>query len=99
MVATFTVKPTALRVAYDRPVDVLHVAVGAAEAYEGEGRPKGVELDYSIDSGRPCGAKVIGFKRNGWTDKVSVLADELSKHLAVERGRVVDAIKRAIREG
>ena len=71
-------------VKYDRPVDVLHIVVGEPLAYEGDGRPGGIELDYSLDKGIPCGAKVIGLKKYGWPSRLRELAEILSKHLSVD---------------
>jgi hypothetical protein len=73
-----------LNVVYDRPVDVLHIVVGEPLAYEGDGLSGGIELDYSIDNGIPCGAKVIGFKKYGWPSRLRELAEFLSKHLSVD---------------
>lgn len=69
---------------YDQPVDVLHIVVGEPLAYEGDGRPGGIELDYSLDEGTPCGAKVIGLKKYGWPSRLRELAEILSKHLSVD---------------
>jgi hypothetical protein len=71
-------------VKYDRPVDVLHIVVGKPLAYEGDGRPGGIELDYSLDEGTPCGAKVIGLKKYGWTSRLNELALILSEHLSID---------------
>jgi hypothetical protein len=73
-----------MSVKYDRPVDVLHIVVGEPLAYEGDGRPGGIELDYSIDEGVPCGAKVIGLKKYGWPNRLGELAEILSKHLSID---------------
>ena len=73
-----------LSVTYDRPVDVLHIVLGEPLAYEGDGRPGGIELDYSLDEGMPCGAKVIGLKKYGWSSRIKELAEILSEHLSVD---------------
>lgn len=83
-----------LRVVYDRPVDVLHVILGEPVAYEGLGVAGGIELDYSLEDDTPSGAKVLGFKRNGWSKRLDELAAVLGKHLSVDRIELVEAIKR-----
>jgi hypothetical protein len=90
--------PRRVSVAYDRHADVLHVTLGDAVPYEGDGRPKGVELDYALKDGSPCGAKVIGFERNGWTEKgrLAELASILGRHLSVPAAEVALAVARAI---
>ena len=85
----------ALKVAYDRPVDVLHITIGEATAYEGEGLPRGVEIDYAVDNGVPCGAKVIGFERNGWSEETKALAALLSRYLDVSATDIAIAIVKA----
>ena len=83
---------SAMSVAYDRPVDVLHITVGPLVPYEGDGLPGGVELDFSLDDGAPCGAKVIGFQKNGWIDRVPKLAKLIGKHLGVPASTIEQAI-------
>ena len=83
---------------YDRPVDVLHVTVGRPQAYEGDGFPRGVEIDYSLKTGKPCGAKVIGFQRNGWHERINELARFMAKHLPVEDKDILNAVKKVIRK-
>ncbi len=86
---------TPLRVVYDAPVDVLHVTVGDPVPYEGEGLPRGVEIDYALHDGVSCGAKVIGFVRNGWKDETRALAMLLSSHLDVSATDIAIAIVKA----
>ena len=90
-------KDPKLRVKYDRTVDVLHIHVGAPVASEGDGRQGGIELDYSVENGRPCGAKVIGFTRYGWSNNLGELARIVGNHLSIGTEEVVDAIKEALR--
>jgi uncharacterized protein YuzE len=85
----------ALRVSYDRPVDVLHITVGAPTEYEGDGLPRGIEIDYSMDDGAICGAKVIGFERNGWASEIANLARQLAGHLRVSPADLAIAIVNA----
>jgi hypothetical protein len=79
---------------YDQPVDVLHIVVGEPLAYEGDGRPGGIELDYSLDEGIPCGAKVIGLKKYGWPSRLKELAEILSKHLSIDPAILTSDIAR-----
>lgn len=85
-----------LRIAYDRPVDVLHIVQGDLTEYEGDGRPGGLELDYSVEDSSAVGAKVIGFERNGWRAKIDTLAGLVADHLSVDKQAVKSAIKRAV---
>jgi hypothetical protein len=78
---------------YDRPVDVLHIVLGEALPYEGEGRPLGIELDYALDTDTPSGAKVIGFKKYGWLRRVDKLAEIIADHLAINRRTLAAAIR------
>lgn len=84
-------------VVYDRPVDVLHVSLGELVAYEGDGLIDGIELDYALDGGLPCGAKVIGLHKNGWGDRIRDLADILAQHLGVDSSELALAIVHATR--
>ena len=54
---------------YDRRVDVLYIGRGERVPAEGEGLPGGIELDYALADGSPCGATIIGFRRNGWPER------------------------------
>jgi hypothetical protein len=83
-------------VKYDRPVDVLHLTLGDPQSYEGDGYPGGVEIDYSIDTGEPCGAKVIGFRRNGWDRRVRELATLIASHLPAKDEEIVNAVKKVV---
>ena len=85
-----------IEASYDRPVDVLHLVMGNPQAYEGDGLPFGVEIDYSIKTGAPCGAKVIGFERNGWRNKIPELANLIASHLSVEDKDVLHAVKKIV---
>jgi hypothetical protein len=85
-----------LRASYDRAVDVLHLAAGDPSDVEGEGLPRGVELDFSVEDGRPCGVTIIGFKRNGWSDDLVNLADTVSRHLSLDPPYVIKVIQQSI---
>ena len=77
-------KAPELRAIYDRPVDVLVIIRGKPVPVEGDGRPGGVELDYSLDDGSPHAVKVIGYFRNGWQVRTKQLVSIISDHLVVD---------------
>lgn len=62
---------------------------------EGEGSSGGVELDYTLADGLPCGATVIGYRRNGWSERVEELAGIAGKHLAINPRRLAGVIRTA----
>lgn len=63
---------------------------------EGEGRRGGVELDFSLQTGEPCAAKVIGFYRNGWAARIGQLAQQIGKHLETDALELAILIERAV---
>ena len=81
---------------YDRSVDVLYIGRGERVSAEGEGLPGGVELDYTLADGTPCGATVIGYRRNGWPDRLAELTRIVAGHLSVGPKRIADAIRTAV---
>jgi hypothetical protein len=81
---------------YDRPADVLYIARGERVPAEGEGLAGGVELDYALADGSPCTATVIGFRRNGWPERLDELAGIVGRHLSVGPRRIAEAILTAI---
>jgi hypothetical protein len=84
---------TKLAVDYDRNSDVLYIGRGDWVAVEGEGRADGLELDYALADGKPCGATVIGFRRNGWPDRLDELAGLVAAHLGVTPETVSQALQ------
>lgn len=78
-----TLPKSDLWVGYDRVADVLHITVGSCSSYEGEGLPGGIEVDYRLSDGSPCGAKVIGFLHYGWGKRLPDIARELGARLDV----------------
>ena len=88
----------AIRVVYDRAADVLHVVAGEPMPYEGDGLPRGIELDYTLDSGKPVGAKVIGFERYGWRIDTKELATIIAHHLRISPRTVREAIQNSIED-
>jgi len=89
--------PTDFSVAYEEHVDVLHVRLSEPVAYEGDGLPNGIELDYSLEDG--CrGAKVLEFDRLLWRGRMKELADILGEHLGVNPTDLALAIAIATRQ-
>ncbi len=85
-------------VIYDKPVDVLHLRSGSAGLFEADDLDRGVELDFSIFDGQPCGATVIGFFKNQWDDDILALAQLVSKHLSVPAKVLSKQIKRTMHD-
>jgi hypothetical protein len=86
-----------LTIEYDRQVDVLHILLGSAVPFEGTGRPRGLELDFAIETGEPVGATVIGYRRNGWDSDPRTLAERLSAHLRIDPADIAKAVRRKTR--
>ena len=82
-----------LRASYDGEVDVLHLASGVPADVEGDDLPGGIELDYSVADGHPCGVTIIGYVRNGWDRKVTELSGIVARHLSVDPQTVVDIVR------
>src|SRR5271169_4485313 len=80
----------------DRRVDVLYVGRGERVPAEGEGLPGGIELDYALADGSPCGATIIRFRRNGWPERPGQLTRVIAAHLSVGKNRVAEAIRTAV---
>jgi uncharacterized protein YuzE len=85
-----------LAVDYDRASDVLYISSGDRVAVEGEGCAGGLQLDYALADGKPCAATVIGFRRNGWPDRLSELAGLVARHLGVAPDDVSRALQPAV---
>lgn len=79
-------------VTYDREADVLYVAIGQPEPAVGE-VINGVIYRYSNATKAPCGATVLGYRDEGWSNRLSDLADEIANHLPVLSGDLVKVIK------
>jgi hypothetical protein len=81
---------------FDAAGDVLNVVLGKPVPAEGSGLPGGIELDFAIEDGKPCGATVIGYRRNGWVERTDELAARIGAHLAVRPQIVAEAIRVAV---
>jgi len=82
-----------ISVGYDRPVDVLYIVRGGPVASEGEGLPYGIELDFATRTGEPCGVTVLGYRRNGWSGRLTELAKIASRHLKVDPAELAKLIR------
>jgi hypothetical protein len=91
-----TTRHPPLNAGYDRSVDVLHIALGTPVPAEGEGHQGGLELRYALENDAPCGATVIGFRRNSWQKKIDRLCGLIADHLRVPPEDVAIAIRKAI---
>lgn len=91
-------RPATVTADYDRHADVLYIARGRRVPAEGEGLPGGVELDFALADGSPCGATVIGFWRNGWSERLDELASIIGKHLSIDAKRIATAILAVVAE-
>jgi hypothetical protein len=89
-------RPAAIAADYDRNADVLYIARGERVPAEGEGLPGGVELDYALADGSPCAATVIGFRRNGWSERVGELTGIIGRHLSIGPRRIAEALRAAV---
>jgi hypothetical protein len=82
---------------YDLAADVLYLMRGSLRPVEGTGLAGGVELDYALEDGSPCGVTVIGFRRNGWHERLDELAEIASGHLVESKCKLARAIRRVAR--
>jgi len=82
-----------LRASYDRLSDVLYISLGAAVPNEGEGIPNGIELNYALETGNPCGVTIIGYRLYEWPNHLDELGAIIGRHLGVSRLRVEEAIR------
>lgn len=97
MAPVMTEKPQSpIRADYDLRADVLYVTLGPPIECEGDGLDKGIELDYSVSDGKPCGTTVIGFRRNGWQRNMPELARVISQHVHIPEPVISAAIRGAV---
>ncbi len=78
---------------YDRDVDVLYVAIGKPCRAEGEDGPGGVVYRYAMDDNAPCGVTIVGFRRNGWPEKLGELAKLVADQLGAEKEQVETLVR------
>jgi len=83
-----------LSVDYDRDGDVLYVAIGKPRPAEGEDRHGGVVYRYAMDDNAPCGVTIVGFRRNGWHEKLG----DLAKVVADQLGAEIEQVEILVRE-
>ena len=82
-----------MRGSYDEAVDVLYLFWGEPRDVEGEGLSDGVELDFDVENGFPCGVTVLGFERNGWPSRIHDLAEIVSAHSSVMENEVEQTLR------
>lgn len=86
-----------VRADYDRLVDVLYITLGDPTPVEGDGLPRGVELDWALEGGFPCGVTVIGYRRNGWAETAGELAEIVGRHLSLPPELIRIPVEEAVR--
>lgn len=86
-----------LRASYDELADVLYISLGEPVPSEGDGVPNGIELDFTLDSGIPCGATVIGFRQYEWHNYLEQLGAIIARHLGMRGLDVESAVQSAVR--
>jgi hypothetical protein len=80
---------------YDDDADVLYLSLGAAVPSESEEDPAGVVLRWSIQSGEPSGATVVGYRCYSWSGRLPDLTSLVVHHLHVSANEAEQAIKKA----
>lgn len=85
-----------LTVDYERSVDVLFITLGPTRPVEGDGLADGLELDFDLEDGKPCGVTVVGFARNGWSGRHDELARATAKHLGLDAAPIAGLIAEAV---
>lgn len=86
------------QVDYDCASDVLYVSLGNPIPDEGEDRPRGIVLRFSIKDNSPSGVTVIGFRRNKWDKNILDLSELIGRHLTIDKTEVFAAIEHGIRQ-
>jgi hypothetical protein len=79
---------------YDGEADVLYAHVGAPVPSEGEDRPRGIVLRFSMKDDAPTGVTVLAFRRNNWHKDLKKLSEIISDHLAIDVMGVRDDLQR-----
>jgi uncharacterized protein YuzE len=77
---------------YDADADVLYLSLGPPVPSESEDDPAGIVLRWSLQSGKPSGATVVGYRDYLWPDLISLLV----RHLHVSAREAEQAIEKAI---
>jgi len=98
MVAITDKIAASLRVDFDDASDVVYVSSSAPVPDEGEQRPNGVVLRYSLRDNAPSGITVVGFAHNGWDQHLATLSEIIGQHLNVDPGAVLTAMMREVKK-
>jgi Protein of unknown function (DUF2283) len=98
MAVTKKVNRPALTADYDRDADVLYIAVGEPRPSESEDWKGGLVVRFPFDDlEHAWGVTVVGYKSNGWMDKVTLLADAVASILKVSKLEAATVIQQATR--
>jgi hypothetical protein len=81
---------------YDAASDVFYLSAGPAVASDSEDDPSGIILRWSLESGEPSGATIVGFRRYGWRQRLPQLLAVVRGHLHAPEHEMRAAIERAI---
>ena len=80
---------------YDADADVLYLSLGPAVPSESEDDPDGIVLRWSVQSGEPSGATVVGYHGYSWYRRLPDLTSRVSRHLHVPINEAQVAIETA----
>ena len=81
---------------YDADADVLYLSLGPPVPSELEDNPAGVVLRWSIQSGEPSGATVVGYRGYSWARRLPDLVSLVARHLHVSAKEAEQAIGKVI---
>jgi hypothetical protein len=79
---------------YDDDADVLYFSLGEPVPSESEDDPAGIVLRWSIQSGQPSGATVVGYRGYSWSRRLPDLISLVAHHLHVSAKETEQAIKK-----
>ena len=78
---------------YDPDADVLYLSLGRPVPSESEDDESGVALRWSLSTGAPSGATVVGYSEYHWPTQLDRLTKIISKHLHVSARDAFSAIE------
>jgi len=82
---------------YDADADVLYLSLGQAVPSDSEDDPTGIVLRWSIQSGEPTGATVVGYRGYSWPQRLPDLIAIIGRHLRVTEKEAKLVIEAATR--